>query len=88
MKLKYKFAIEKVTDFWAAVPVGRDSRLYNGVMSLNETARDMMLLLAEEITEEDLVKKMMAEYEGVDEEAMRKDVHDFVVKLQDANVLE
>ena len=52
MKLKYNFAIQEVTDFWAAVPVGKDARRYRGVMSLNESAKDMMELLREDITEE------------------------------------
>lgn len=86
MKLKYNFAIQKVTDFWAAVPVGRDARLYNGVISLNETARDMMEFLREDITEDELVQKMMTEY-PVDEATLRQDVTDFLNKLREANVL-
>lgn len=86
MKLKYNFAIQKVTDFWAAVPVGRDARLYNGVISLNETARDMMEFLREDISEDELVQKMMAEY-PVDEATLRQDVTDFLNKLREANVL-
>ena len=52
MKLKYNFAIQEVTDFWAAVPVGKDAKRYRGVMSLNESAKDMMEFLREDITEE------------------------------------
>lgn len=86
MKLKYNFAIQQVTDFWAAVPVGADAKRYNGVMSLNETARDMMEFLREDITEEELVQKMLETYE-VDEATLRPQVHDFIKQLQDADVL-
>lgn len=86
MKLKYNFAVQKVTDFWAAVPVGSDALRYNGVISLNETARDMIEFLREDITEDELVQKMLGEYD-IDEAALRKDVHNFVVKLQEADVL-
>lgn len=86
MKLKFNFAIQQVTDFWAAVPVGADAKRYNGVMSLNETARDMMEFLREDITEEDLVQKMLQTYE-VDEDTLRPQVHDFVKQLLDAGVL-
>lgn len=98
MKLKYNFAIQQVTDFWAAVPVGADAKKYNGVMSLNESARDMMEFLREDITEEQLVDKMFQKYR--DEEDVRTDegdkrdyatlqqaVRDFVQKLTDANLL-
>lgn len=86
MKLKYDFAVQKVTDFWAAVPVGKDALRYNGVMSLNETARDMMEFLREDITEEELVQKMLGEYD-IEEATLREHVHDFVQKLQEAGVL-
>ena len=87
MKLKYNFAIQEVTDFWAAVPVGKDAKKYKGVMSLNESAKDMMEFLREDITEEELVKKMLKEY-AVPEEQLRKDVADFIQKLKDAEVLD
>lgn len=86
MKLKYQFAIQKVTDFWAAVPVGADARNYHGVISLNESACDMMKLLQQDITEEQLVQKMHEEYDA-DENELRKDVHDFIAKLREAEVL-
>lgn len=87
MKLKYNFAIQEVTDFWAAVPVGNDAKKYKGVMSLNESAKDMMEFLREDITEEELVQKMLREY-TVSEEQLRKDVADFIQKLKDADVLD
>lgn len=86
MKLKYNFAVQKITDFWAAVPVGRDAQRYNGVISLNETARDMMELLREDITEDELVQKMQGQYD-VDEATLRQHVHEFITKLQEAQVL-
>ncbi len=87
MKLKYNFAIQEVTDFWAAVPVGKDAKKYRGVMSLNESAKDMMEFLREDITEEELVQKMLKVYEAP-EEQLRKDVADFIQKLKDAEVLD
>ena len=87
MKLKYNFAIQKVTDFWAAVPVGRDAHWYHGVMSLNESAKDMMEFLREDITEEELVQKMLETYE-VPEEQLRRDVAELTQKLREAEVLD
>jgi len=99
MKLKYNFAIQQVTDFWAAVPVGADARKYNGVMSLNESAREMMEILREDITEDELVDKMFAKYRDDEndrtEEGDKRDyailqnaVRDFVQKLADADLLQ
>lgn len=86
MKLKYNFAIQQVTDFWAAVPVGADARQYKGVMSLNETAKDMMELLREDISEEELVRKMLEIYE-VEEPVLRPQVHQFLQQLREASLL-
>lgn len=86
MKLKYNFAVQKVTDFWAAVPVGADARRYNGVISLNESARDMMELLRDDLTEDELVQRMLGLYD-IDEAQLRQDVHAFVAKLEEAGVL-
>jgi len=87
MKLKYNLAIQKVTDFWAAVPVGKDAKKYRGVMSLNESAKDMLEFLREDITEEELVQKMLAVYD-VPEEQLRQDVADLIQKLREAEVLD
>lgn len=98
MKLKYNFAIQKVTDFWAAVPIGEDSRHYHGVISLNESSHDMMEFLREDITEEQLLDKMFQKYrddeavrtpqgDARDLERLRKDVHAFILKLNEEGLL-
>lgn len=86
MKLKYNMSIQKVLDFWAAVPVGKDSTRYNGVMSLNETAKDMMELLKDDISEDEMVSRLLMEYE-VSEDELRSHVKDFVQKLRDEQLL-
>ena len=86
MKLKYNFAIQHVLDFWAAVPVGSDSRRYEGIIVLNETAKDMMQYLHDDISEEELMQKMLAEYD-VDEATLRPEMQDFIAKLRETGVL-
>lgn len=87
MKLKYDFAVQKVTDFWAAVPVGKDALKCDNVVSLNETARDMFNLLRNDITEDQLVQQMLQEYKGVDETQLRADAQAFIQRLQEADLL-
>lgn len=86
MKLKYQMAVQQVMDFWAAVPVGKDAMRYNGVMSLNETSKDIFELLMEETTEEEIVKKMLEEYD-VTEDVLRMHVKDFLDKLRKEKLL-
>ncbi len=86
MKLKYEFAVNQVCGTWCAVPVGKSASQYHNVISLNEVAADMIKLLSEDITEEELVQKMLKEYD-VPEQDLRKDVQDFIEKLKAENVL-
>ena len=62
-------------------------RRYRGVMSLNESAKDMMEFLREDITEEQLVQKMLETYD-VPEEQLRHDVAELIQKLREAEVLD
>ena len=86
MKLKYQFAIQKVFDFYAAVPVGADTNNYHGVISVNETASDIMKFLQEDLSEDQLVQKMLEIYD-VAETDLRPQVVEFVQKLREAGVL-
>ena len=86
MKLKYEFSVNQVCGVWCAVAVGQSARNFSGVISLNESAADMMKFLAEDITEEELVQKMLALYD-VPEETLRPNVQAFIQSLKDKNLL-
>lgn len=86
MKLKYEFSVNQVCGVWCAVAVGQSASKFSGVISLNETAADMMKYLSEEISEDELVQKMLAEYD-VPEDDLRRDVQTFIEKLKVQNVL-
>ena len=90
MKLKYQFAIQRVTDFWAAVPVGSSAREYKGVMSLNETSREIFEALRQDTTESAIVDMMYAKYgeNDADRITLTQAVHDMILQLQEAGVLE
>jgi len=86
MKLKYEFAVKQVCGLWVAVPVGESAKKYHGVINLNESGADMMKFLSEDITEEELVQKMLEEYEAP-EEIIRKDVTEFIEQIKKENIL-
>lgn len=86
MKLKYEFVVSQVCGEWCALAVGKSAKLYSGVINLNDTAATMIKYLSEDITEEELVQKMLAEYD-VPEEELRQDVSAFIEKLREENVL-
>lgn len=86
MKLKYEFAVNEVFGTWCAVAVGDSAREFSGVITLNESAADMMKLLSKEISEEELVQQMLEMYDAPEAD-IRKDVKDFVARLEAEKVL-
>ena len=80
MKLKYHFETVIIGDKLQMIPVG--SKTFNGVLTVNETMKDIMDLLAEERTEEELVSAMMDQYDGVSMEEISSTVHDVCASLR------
>ena len=62
MKLKYHFETIIIENTIRMIPVG--SKDFNGVMTVNETMKDIMDLLEKERTEEEVVSAMLELYSG------------------------
>lgn len=86
MKLKYTFENVELDDETMAIPVGEGADSLHAVLRLNDTASDILKLLKNETTEEQVVAEMLKMYEA-DRDTMAKHVHAFVEKLQAAGVL-
>ncbi len=81
MKLKYAFAVREVGGSAMAVAVGEDSDKFNGLVRLNAVGRIIFEMLADSVTEEEIVSRILAEYE-VTEEAAARSVSSFIAKLR------
>ncbi len=87
MQINRDFTIQKVGASYVAVPVGKTSITFHGMIRLNETGAFLWKLMAErDCTEEELVEALLAEYE-VDRETAARDVHAIVTKLAENHVL-
>lgn len=86
MKLKYEFAVRNVAGVYAAVAVGESSRHYHNVIGLNETGADIFRLIQEGLSEDDIVSRMLSEYE-VTEEVLRPEVQKLIQQLCDEKLL-
>ena len=86
MKLKYQFAVREIAGVYAAVAIGESSRKYHNIIGLNETGADIFRLIQEGLTEDEIVARMLEEYE-VTEEVLRPEVQQLIKKLQDENLL-
>lgn len=87
MKIKDDFALRKVADFYVVVPVNSLTLDFNGVINLNETGAFLFEQLQKGIEKEELVEKMLDEYDVTREKASA-DIDLFINKLKDADVFE
>lgn len=87
MKIKEGFVLRKMGDQAVVVSVGSASKIFNGMIKLNESGEFLWHHLTQEATEEELVEALLGKYE-VSEELARKDVAEFIKTISAANVLE
>ena len=62
MKLKYHFDAVDMGDEIIAVPVGDGAEQIQGVLRLNHSGNEIMELLKEEITEDQIIHILAAQY--------------------------
>lgn len=87
MKIKDDFALRKVADSYVVVPVNSLTLDFNGVINLNETGAFLFEQLQKGIEKEELVEKMLDEYDVTREKASA-DIDLFINKLKDADIFE
>ena len=87
MKIKKGFIVRKIGGQNVAVAVGEASKEFNGMIKLNETGKFLWDLLEKGALIDELVEKVLEEYE-VDESTARADVEKFVENLKEVGALE
>ena len=87
MKIKKDFILRKVADSYVVVPVGKLTLDFNGIINLNETGAFLFGLLQEGAEKEELLQKMLEEYDVTPEKAAA-DIDVFLKKAEEADVLE
>lgn len=87
MKIKDGFARRNIAGSEIVVPVGKTAMQFNGMITLNETGAFIWDCLKEDTTEEDIVSRLLEEY-NVEEQKAAADVDKFITLLNDNNLLE
>lgn len=87
MKIKNDFMLREVANNYIVVPVGKASKEFNGMITLNESSAFLWKQLNEDINIEVLVQKLMEEYD-IDNTLATHDVNQFIKKLREINVLD
>lgn len=86
MKLKYHFETIIIENSIMMIPVGRKN--FSGVLTVNETMKDIMDLLEEEHSEEEVVSSMLKLYSGVTQDEMTLNVRKVCDDLRKDGLLE
>ena len=88
MKVKEGFLVKKILDDYIVVPTGDTIIDFAVAVSLNESGAFLWEELSADKTEEDLVKALLSEFEGVDEATAKADVAEFILMLSKNGFLE
>lgn len=87
MRIKKDFVLRKVADVYVVVPVNSLTLDFNGIINLNETGAFLFKLLQSGVDKQELVNKLLEEYE-VEPEKASADIDVFLEKVKDADILE
>ena len=88
MKIKSGFLLREVAGCKIAVPVGKRTADFNGMVNLNGTGAFLWKLLEQGATEDSMTEAILENYEDVDEPTARDSVRSFVKTLSEAGVLD
>lgn len=87
MKIKKGFTVRNIAGSDIVVPVGNAERVFNGMITINESGTFFWNALLKDTTVDEVVKKVTSEYD-VDESKARADVEKFINLLRENNLIE
>lgn len=87
MKIKEGFVLRNMGGQPIVVSVGAASKVFNGMIKLNETGEFLWRQMDSDVSEEDLVKALLEQY-NVSEKVARHDVSDFINVLKTPGIIE
>ena len=88
MKIKSGFVAKEIAGQYVVVALGSASKIFNGIIKLNESAKFIWDKLSVGAEKNDIVDALLEEYEGVDRATAERDVDNFINELKGANILE
>lgn len=87
MKIKNGFVVREIAGECVVVALGEASRIFNGIIKLNETAKIIWNMLSEGSEKDAVIERILETYE-IDRETAENDFDRFVSALKGANILE
>ena len=87
MRINKEFVLREIAGDYIIIPTGTTVFEFNGLITVNEVGVTIWNMLQEEVTMDELVQGVLAEYE-VEEEVARKDIQEFLGELVKGGILE
>ena len=86
MRINKEYVLREIAGDYIIIPVGATALEFNGLITVNEVGVTLWNMLQEEVTMEDLVQGVLAEYD-VQEEVAREDIQEFLNELVKGGIL-
>lgn len=86
MKLKKDFILREIMGDVVLVPINQSTSQFNGLITINELGKFIWENIEKAQDEEDLLQKILDEYE-VDRETAKKDLDEFLQVLKDMDII-
>lgn len=87
MRINKEFVLREIAGDYIIIPTGTTVLEFNGLITVNEVGVTIWNMLQEEVTMDELVQGVLAEYE-VEEEVARKDIQEFLGELVKGGILD
>ena len=86
MQIKKEFVLREIAGEYIIIPTGATALEFNGLITVNEVGVLLWNLLQKDVTLEDLVKGVTAEYD-VEEAVAKEDILEFLDSLTKGGIL-
>ena len=86
MKIKREFIKRKIAGEFILVPIGNTALAFNGLITINELGKFIWENLESSKNEEELLHKILEEYE-VEEKEAKEDLDEFLDKLRQVDII-
>ena len=86
MKLKYEFSVREIMGDYILIPAGESALAFSKMMTTTEVGAFLCDHLQREYTREELLEKVLAEYE-VDRQTASEDLDEFLTALRELDLL-
>ena len=87
MKIKRGFVLQQVSGSYVACATGKLTRQFSGVVRMNEVGAFIWKLLSANVTESQIVDKVVEAY-NIEKEIAERDVSAFLASLRSEGILE